>query len=115
MARTIRRMRFVILPFFVLILLFDYVVPAGIAVPMLYALPVLMTSLCVSIEWSFASAVLGTVLTYIGYFVSPSGGNVEEAYVNRLIAAVLIWACVLFGWLLGSIRKEIQNFYELHK
>ncbi len=56
---------------------------------MLYAVPVLITSLCVSIEWSFAGAVLATVLTYMGYYVSPPGGHAEEGYVNRLIAAVL--------------------------
>jgi hypothetical protein len=114
-ARIIGRMRIAILPLFALIFLLDCVTFFGIAVPMLYAVPVLITSLCVSIEWSFASAVLATVFTYMGYYVSPPGGNAEQGYVNRLIAAVLIWACVLLGWLLGYIRKEIQTFYEQRK
>lgn len=111
-ARLIGRMRIAIVPLIALIFFLDWVTPAGIALPMLYALPVLLTSLCVSIEWSFAVAVLATVLTYIGYVVSASGGLPEEGYVNRLIAAVLIWSCVLLGWLLGHIRKEIQGFYD---
>lgn len=114
-ARIIGRMRIAIVPLFALIFLLDCVTPAGIAVPMLYALPVLLTSLCVSIEWSFAGAVLATVLTYTGYFVSPPGGHGEEGYLNRLMAAVLIWACVLLGWLLGYVRNEIQGFYDEHK
>jgi hypothetical protein len=114
-ARIIGRMRIAILPLFALIFFLDCVTSPGIAVPMLYAVPVLITSLCVSIEWSFASAVLATVLTYMGYYVSPPSGNTEEGYVNRLIAAVLIWACVLLGWLLGYVRKEIQTFYDQRK
>lgn len=114
-ARIIGRMRIAILPLFALIFLLDCVTSPGIAVPMLYAVPVLITSLCVSIEWSFASAVLATVLIYMGYYVSPSGGHAEEGYVNRLIAAVLIWACVVLGWLLGYVRKEIQTFYDQRK
>ncbi len=43
-ARIIGRMRIVILPLFALIFLLDCVTFPGIAVPMLYALPVLVTS-----------------------------------------------------------------------
>lgn len=114
-ARIVRGMRLAILPLFALIFILDCVTSSGIAVSMLYAVPVLITSLCVSIEWSFAGAVLATVLTYMGYYLSPPGGIADEGYVNRLITAVLIWACVLLGWLLGYVRKEIQTFYDQRK
>jgi hypothetical protein len=114
-ARIVGGMRIAILPMFALIFLLDWVTSAGVVAPALYAVPVLATSLCVSLEWSFASALFASALTYIGYFISQPGGNVEDAYINRLIAAILIWACVLFGWLLGHVRKEIQAFHEQHK
>ena len=97
-VRVIRGMRSAILPVAVVIFLLDRVTPAGIAVPVLYALPVLMASLTMSLEWSLLSAVVATALTYVGYYLSPPGANLDDATINRLIASVLIWACVLLGW-----------------
>ena len=114
-VRVIRGMRSAILPVAVVIFLLDRVTPAGIAVPVLYALPVLMASLTMSLEWSLLSAVVATALTYVGYYLSPPGANLDDATINRLIASVLIWACVLLGWLLRHVRQEIQNFYKQSK
>ena len=105
-------MRSAILPLTLVIFLLDRMTPAGIAVPMLYALPVLMASLTMSLEWSLLSAVVATALTFVGYFISPPGAHMDDATINRLIASVLIWACVLLGWLLRHVRQEIQNFYK---
>ena len=114
-VRVIRGMRSAILPVAVVIFLLDRVTPAGIAVPVLYALPVLMASLTMSLEWSLLSAVVATALTYVGYYLSPPGAHLDDATINRLIASVLIWACVLLGWLLRHVRQEIQNFYKQGK
>lgn len=62
-----------------------------------------------------AAAVLANALTYIGYSVSPPGGDIEAGYINRLIASVLVWAAVSIGWLLRNIRDAIQAFYTEHK
>lgn len=113
--RVIRGMRSAILPVAVAIFLLDRVTPAGIAIPMLYALPVFMASLTMSLEWSLLSAVVATALTFVGYYLSPPGANLDDATINRLIASVLIWACVLLGWLLRHVRQEIQNFYKQSK
>jgi hypothetical protein len=69
-ARIVGGMRIAILPMFALIFLLDWVTSAGVVAPALYAVPVLATSLCVSLEWSFASALFASALTYIGYFIS---------------------------------------------
>ena len=114
-VRVIRGMRSAILPVAVVIFLLDRVTPAGIAVPVLYALPVLMASLTMSLEWSLLSAVVATALTYVGYYLSTPGAHMDDATINRLIASVLIWACVLLGWLLRHVRQEIQNFYKQSK
>jgi len=113
--RVIRGMRSAILPIAVVIFLLDRLTPAGIAVPVLYVLPVLMASLTMSLEWSLLSAVVATALTYVGYYLSPPGANMDDATINRLIASVLIWACVLLGWLLRHVRQEIQDFYKQSK
>ena len=113
--RVIRGMRSAILPIAVVIFLLDRLTPAGIAVPVLYVLPVLMASLTMSLEWSLLSAVVATALTYVGYYLSPPGANMDDATINRLIASVLIWVCVLLGWLLRYVREEIQNFYKQGK
>lgn len=82
---------------------------------MLYVLPVLLTALTVGVEWSVAGVVLATVLTCVGYYLSPAGGDIDAGYLNRLIAAILIWAAVILGWLVRNVREEIQTFYAEHK
>lgn len=108
-VQEISRMRMAILPLIALTFLVDCLTPLGIAVPMLYVLPVLLTSLTVSVEWSMAGAVLANVLTYVGYHLSPAGGDIDTEYLNRLIASVLMWAAVILGWLLRNVREEIQT------
>lgn len=111
----ISRMRMAILPLIALTFIVDCLTPLGIAVPMLYIVPVLLTSLTVGLEWSIAAALLANALTYIGYYLSPAGGAVEIGHTNRLIASVLIWAAVIIGWLLRDIREDIQSFYRTHR
>ena len=114
-VQEISRMRIAILPLIALTFVADCLTPLGIAVPMLYVLPVFLASLTVGVEWSMAAAVLANVLTYVGYHVSPAGGDIDAGYLNRLIASVLIWAVVITGWLLRNVREDIQTFYANQK
>jgi K+-sensing histidine kinase KdpD len=113
-VQEISRMRILIIPLIALTFVVDCLTPPGIAVPMLYVLPVLLTSLTVRSEWSMAAAVLANILTFIGYYVSP-GGDIEVGYINRLIASVLVWMAVIMGWFLRNVREDIQTFYARHK
>ena len=114
LLKSISRMRMAILPLIALTFVVECLTPLGIAVPMLYVVPVLLTSLTVGLEWSVVGAVLANVLTYIGYHLSPSGGDIEADYINRLIASVLVWTAVIIGWLLRTLRQDIQTFYSEH-
>ena len=114
-VRGISRMRIATLALIALTFVVDCLTPLGIAVPTLYTLPVLLTSLTVGLEWSMAVAVAANVLTYIGYYLSPAGGDIEAGYINRLIASVLVWAAVIIGWVLRDLRDDIQTFYTKHK
>ena len=62
-VQEISRMRIAILPLIALTFVVDCLTPLGIAVPMLYVLPVLLASLTVGLEWSIAVAVLVNALT----------------------------------------------------
>ena len=114
-VQEISRMRMAILPLIALTFVVDCLTPLGIAVPMLYVLPVLVTSLTVGVEWSMAAAVLANVLTYVGYYLSLAGADIDAGYLNRLMASVLIWAAVILGWLLRNVREEIQTFYASNR
>ena len=114
-VQGISRMRMAIFPLIALTFMVDCLTPLGIAAPVLYVLPTLLTSLTVGMESSMAAAVLANVLTYVGYYLSPAGGDIDAGYLNRLIASVLIWAAVIIGWLLRNIREDIQAFYAEHK
>jgi hypothetical protein len=114
-AEKISGVRIAILPLIGLTFVVDCLTPLGVAVPTLYAMPVLLTSLTVGFGWSMAAAVLANALTYIGYYLPPSGGDIELGYINRLVASILVWAAVIIGWLLRNMREDIQTFYRRYK
>jgi len=114
-ARVIRRLKLSILPGIVAVFVLDLLTPLGVAIPMFYAAPVFLAGLLLSLEWSAATALLATVLSYLGLTLTPEGGDAPFGHINRLIAAVLIWLSLLIGWLLSHVQEQIRTFYDEHK
>jgi hypothetical protein len=114
-ARVIGRLKMSIFPGMILVFVLDLMTPLGIAIPMFYAAPVFLAGLLMTQEWSAATAFLATVLSYLGSVFTPEGGEAQFGHINRLIAAVLIWLCLLIGWLLSHIQEQIKTFYDEHK
>ena len=114
-AQVIRRLRLSIIPGMLIVFVLDLLTPLGIAIPMFYAAPVFLAGLLLTLEWSAATAFLATVLSYLGLALTPEGGDAQFGYINRLIAAVLIWLSLLIGWLLSHVQEQIRTFYDEHK
>ena len=111
----VRRLKLSIAPTMIVVFVLDLLTPAGIAIPMFYAAPVFLAGLLLSLEWSAATALLATVLSYLGLALPPEGGDAQFVHINRLIAAVLIWLALLIGWLLSHIQEQIKTFHDEHK
>ncbi len=73
------------------IFLLDLMTPLGIAVTMLYPIPVALTFWAPNRFASLWFAVIGTGLTILGFFLSPLGLSVWISMVNRSMSVGTSW------------------------
>jgi PAS domain S-box-containing protein len=73
------------------ILWIDTLVPAGVAVPALYVAPPLLFIRAGRFWEPLLVALAATILVGVGYFLSPPGGPVEIARLNRPVELLIIW------------------------
>ena len=69
----------------------DLVLPLGVAVPMAYVGPVLITLWLPRHSDTLIAAAVGTVLTVIGALASPPGGVLWIGVVNQSLAIAILW------------------------
>jgi MFS family permease len=72
----------------------DLALPLGVAVGMLYAVPVLVTLWFPRRRYTILGALTATLLILLGLFLSPPGGELWMALFNRA-ASLLIWSTAI--------------------
>lgn len=87
-----------------IIFLIDLTLPLGVAGGVPYVLVVLIALSIPCRRCIVYFAVLGSVLTVLGYFTSPQGGEHWKVLANRSLALFAIWVVALLG--LGRRRAE---------
>ncbi|MBT3991368.1 MAG: PAS domain S-box protein [Rhodospirillaceae bacterium] len=90
---------------FGLIFVVDLSLPLGVASGMMYVAPVLLGGWFPHKRDIFVLAVVGTLLTMLGYYYSPSGGEPWVVMTNRLMANSAIWITAF----LLAIRLNERN------
>lgn len=76
----------------------DLMVPRGVAVPMLYVVPILLAANCRQ-HWFRVSVAIGcTVLTLLGYGLTEGGVPPWIALSNRALAITAIWVSTVLAW-----------------
>ena len=70
---------------------FDLYMPLGVAGGMPYVVLVLLGAWLPKRRYIFILATVGTVLTILGYFLSPAGGISWVVLTNRGLALFAIW------------------------
>lgn len=90
------------------VLILDSLTPLGIAVPFFYAV-----ILSVALAWAtprqtWAIATAGSVLVFIGVFLSP-GDELQADLANRAITLVVLWFLAYIGM---AYRKAIDTLRE---
>lgn len=84
----------------------DLVTPLGMAVPLLYLFPILLTNwVCGRREALYFTAVC-TALGILGYFLSPPGGSYRIALFNRTVGLAALWALAVF---MTGQRRAVQE------
>ncbi|NJL17021.1 MAG: PAS domain-containing protein [Nitrospira sp.] len=79
----------------------DLLAPVGIAVSILYVIPILLTLLSPRERDPLYFSAVATVLTWIDLLVKPAGVPIPYAVSNRALGTMLIW-----GIAIGLIRYK---------
>ena len=86
----------------------DCVTALGLAVWILYFIPLLLT---MYISWKYApflAAGAFILLTFIGYFLSPEGIPMDVELLNRgFFSLVMVIAAFFFYWMVNFTTREL--------
>ncbi|MEE8371570.1 MAG: PAS domain S-box protein [Sphingomonadales bacterium] len=94
----------------VVIFAMDVTTPLGVAGGVPYVALVLAGLWARSPYYTYVMAVIGTLLTIVGFFISPEGGTLWVVLTNRALAIFAIWvAAILAG---RRIALEGQRLAE---
>ncbi|MEE9466523.1 MAG: PAS domain S-box protein [Candidatus Neomarinimicrobiota bacterium] len=94
--------------FSAVIFVVDLSIPLGVAVGVPYVAVILVT-LWATRRITLAMAVLTSMLTILGFYLSPSGGELWKVLSNRFLALFAIWVATV----LIFQRKHVED--SLHK
>lgn len=78
------------------IFVLDLATPFGMAVPLLYVFPILLTNWVCGRREALYFAAACSVLTILGFFLSPPGLSPRIALFNRTVGLGLLWALAVF-------------------
>jgi hypothetical protein len=92
----------------VLVFAFDLTIPLGVAAGVPYIAVVLFSLWSPHRNFTLGVAVLASILTIIGFFYSPPGGELWQVLVNRGLALFAVWVT---AWL-GLQRKITEERRE---
>ena len=91
----------------------DLLLPRGVAVPMLYVVPILLAVSCRQ-HWFRVSVAAGcTVLTLIGYWSSEINVPAWIALSNRALAIAAIWVSAVLAWRHLYAKQHINVLQSL--
>jgi hypothetical protein len=97
-TKTYQSVTAIVLALTVIVFVLDLLTPLGIAIWILYILPVGLTRWSPFRPLTACAAGACTALIMIGYFLSPPGIAPEIAVINRLLGVSMLWITALFVW-----------------
>ncbi len=77
------------------IFVLDLLTPAGVAVSILYLIPLLLTYPSPRTKYPLYFAAVATVLTWIDVLLKPAGLPIPYAILNRTLGSMIIWGIAL--------------------
>ena len=94
--------------------LLDLWTPMGVAVPMLYVVPVYLTSWLPQTWAVLATGGAASALTLVGLFLAPPEGDPHwMVWANRLLAVVAIWLSAAVGLVQRRLTAELKTLRGL--
>ena len=93
------------------IFLVDLAVPNGVAVPMLYVLPLIITAWIGGRAVVFVAAGACLGLTPLGYVLSSSEPGPPASY-NRTLTMIVLAGCTYIAWINQLHRRKLMEAYQ---
>lgn len=90
------------------ILATDMILPSGVAVGLGYIVPVIAGLWSPWPRFVFVAAGLCTLLTALGFFISPISGELWEAMTNRVLSVIVLWVSAV----LCAERIRLKIYYQ---
>ena len=98
----------------IIVLIIDLQIPLGVAGGVPYVAAVLVSLWSPSVRLTIGIATLGSVLTLVGYYGSPMGGEHWQVVTNRFLALFAIWVtAVLSIRIKNEAQREIKTLKGL--
>jgi hypothetical protein len=91
----------------------DLFTPIGVATPLLYAIPLMLTLLSPRRRLFLFVAVAAIVLTIIGFYLSPPGGVPWMGAINRFLAVLAIGVAATFSLLHKRVEARLKSLEAL--
>ncbi|TKB72161.1 MAG: hypothetical protein E8D45_11185 [Nitrospira sp.] len=95
------------------IFLIDLILPRGIAIGVLYIIPILISLHPTQPKFTLAVGGICTGLTVIGYVLSPSGATSWLSIGNRGLSIAAIWVTVFLSQQQAEATRRIQALQAL--
>ena len=90
----------------------DLSLELGVAGGVLYVSLVLVALWARQKRYVWGAAVLGTLLTVLGYWLSPPGGEFWKVLLNRVISLLVIWATAFLCYLFKVSEEALGETYS---
>ena len=91
------------------IFILDAQLPLGIADGMLYVALVLLGMMARNRSLIIITAILGSALNLLGYFLSPPGGDLVQVITNRVLAFLIICVTAILCLLRNKADEKLES------
>ncbi len=95
------------------IFILDLFIPAGVLIPVLYTVPLLIALRSPRPQFFLVMAAVSIVLTIIGFLVSPPDGILWMAIINRSLAVLVIGVTAIFYLVQWRTADQLRTLQEL--
>jgi hypothetical protein len=92
-----------------MVLALDLAVPSGVAIGVLYIVPVLVSLSCYQKRFTVFIAVASTIFIILDYFLQPPVLEIWKVISNRAIALVVIWVTASLGLQRRIAEQKREN------
>lgn len=95
------------------VFVFDLFFPQGVAIGMLYAIPVLLAARSRQPRFTLLFAAACTILAVLGHIYSASGAPLWIAITNRALSIIVFWGVALLSLQHLKVKEQVDLLHDL--